>query len=64
MVDIPFNNRLSLKEAFADVRKMASEQQKLEAIARIAANNYRKRDYNWEKIFEKQFIAEGLMIDD
>jgi len=64
MVDIPFNNRLSLKDAFADVRKMGSEQQKLAKIAQIAAGNYRKRGNNWEDIFEKQFIADGVMIDD
>jgi len=64
MIDIPLNHSVSLKEAFADVRKMDSEQQKLATIARIAANNYRKKNYDWEEIFEEKFIAEGLMIDD
>jgi len=64
MIDIPFNHRLSLKEAFADVRKMDSEEQKLARIAGIAANKYEKKSYNWEKIFEKKFIADGVMIDD
>lgn len=64
MIDIPLNHRMSLKEAFADVRKIDSEEQKLARIARIAANNYRKKNYDWEEIFEEKFIAEGLMIDD
>jgi len=64
MIDIPLNHGMSLKEAFADVRKMDSEEQKLASIAKIAANNYSKRSYDWEEIFEERFIAEGLMIDD
>jgi hypothetical protein len=64
MVDIPFNHGLSLKQAFAEVRKLGSEEQKLERIAKIAANNYDRKDYNWEDIFEKKYIADGVMIDD
>jgi len=64
MVDIPLNHSMSLKEAFANVRKMRSEKQKLAKIAQIAAGRFRHKDYNWEKIFEKKFIAEGVMIDD
>ena len=64
MIDIPLNHGLSLKEAFAEVRKIGSEEQKLARIARVAANNYNKKDYNWEKIFEKKFMADGVMIDD
>jgi len=64
MIDIPLNHSVSLKEAFAEVRKMGSEEQKLARIAQIAANKYKKKNYNWEKIFEKKFIADGVMIDD
>jgi len=64
MIDIPLNHGVSLKEAFAEVRKMDSEEQKLARIASIAANKYKKNNYNWEKIFEKKFIADGVMIDD
>ena len=64
MIDIPLNHSVSLKEAFAEVRKMDSEQQRLARIARIAANNYKKKNYDWEEIFEERFIAEGVMIDD
>jgi hypothetical protein len=64
MIDIPFNHGLSLKAAFADVRKMDSEQERLTTIARIAAGNYEKKNYDWEDIFEEKFIADGVMIDD
>ncbi|MHC4239895.1 MAG: hypothetical protein ACYSUC_09105, partial [Planctomycetota bacterium] len=64
MIDIPFNHSLSLKAAFADVRKMDSEQERLSEIARIAAGNYEKKNYDWEDIFEEKFIADGVMIDD
>ncbi|MHC4363800.1 MAG: hypothetical protein ACYSTZ_13335, partial [Planctomycetota bacterium] len=64
MIDIPFNHSLSLKEAFADVRKMDSEQKRLSEIARIAAGDYEKKNYDWEDIFEERFIADGVMIDD
>ena len=64
MIDIPLNHGVSLKEAFAEVRKMDSEEQKLARISSIAANKYKKNNYNWEKIFEKKFIADGVMIDD
>jgi len=64
MIDIPLNHYVQLQEMFAEIRKMDSEPQKLARIARIAANNYRKKDYDWEEIYEKTFIAEGLMIDD
>jgi len=64
MIDIPLNHSVSLKEAFAEVRKMDSEEQKLARISSIAANKYKKKNYNWEKIFEKKFIADGVMIDD
>ncbi|MHC4337091.1 MAG: hypothetical protein ACYSTG_03970 [Planctomycetota bacterium] len=64
MIDIPLNHSVSLKEAFDDVRKMGSEELKLAKIARIAADNYSKKSYDWEEIFEKKFIADGVMIDD
>ena len=64
MIDIPLNHSLSLKEAFAEVRRMDTEEQKLARIARITAGDYRQKDYDWEEIFEARFIAEGLMIDD
>ena len=64
MIDIPLNHSVQLKEIFAEIRKMNSEQQRLERIAKIAANKYKKKNYDWEEIFEKKFIADGVMIED
>jgi hypothetical protein len=64
MIDIPFNHRLQLQEAFEKIRKMDSEEQKLAMIARVAANDYEKRSYDWEDIFEERYLRQGLMIDD
>jgi hypothetical protein len=64
MADIPLNNSVSLKKAFDEVRKMDSEEKKLARIARIANNQYDRGNPDWEDIFEKKFIEEGLMIDD
>ncbi|MHC4476298.1 MAG: hypothetical protein ACYTEL_11670 [Planctomycetota bacterium] len=64
MIDIPFNHRLQLQEAFEEIRKMDSEEQKLAMIARVAANDYEKRGYDWEDIYEERYLKQGLMIDD
>jgi len=64
MIDIPLNHSTQLLEMFEEIRKMDSEQQKLDSIAKIAANNYKKKKYDWEDIFEEEFLKQGLMIDD
>jgi hypothetical protein len=64
MIDIPLNHGVQLKEMFAEIRKMDSEEERRAEIAKIAADKYRKKVYDWEDVFEKKFIAEGLMIDD
>ncbi|HUT31073.1 MAG TPA: hypothetical protein VMX13_14865 [Sedimentisphaerales bacterium] len=64
MIDIPFNHGLQLKEMFAEIRKMDSEEERLAGIATIAANKYRMKDYDWEDILGDKFRAQGLIIDD
>jgi hypothetical protein len=64
MIDIPLNHGPQLLEMFEEIRKMPSEQQRLARIARIAADNYKKKGYDWEDIYEQRYLKQGLMIDD
>jgi len=64
LIDIPLNHAPQLKKMFEDIRKMDSEPQRLAEIARIAAGNYNKGNYDWQDILEEKFKAQGLIIDD
>ena len=64
LVDIPLNNSVQLLEMFEEIGKMDSEQKKLDMLSKIAANDYKKKEYDWEEIYEEEFLRKGLMIDD
>jgi hypothetical protein len=55
LIDVPLNNSPQLKDMFDDIRSLDSEKDRLANIAKIAANRYKKKKYDWEEIIEDRF---------
>ena len=53
-IDVPINHSRQIKEMFAEIRKIDSEQERLAKIVIIASDRFEKIEYDWEEIFEEQ----------
>ncbi|MHC4574533.1 MAG: hypothetical protein ACYS76_10445 [Planctomycetota bacterium] len=52
LIDVPLNNSRQLKDMFDDIRSLTSEEARLAKIGDIAADRYKKKKFDWEKIIE------------
>jgi len=51
-IDVPLNHSRQVLEMFGDIRRLGTEEERLEQLALVASDRFEKKEYEWEKILE------------